>query len=297
MFKALWRMLRAIGYAITFQFDKVAEAWGSSSGAIAAQYDDIKSHHQKGIRSAKTAIASIMAVQEKKKKRLNELEEDIDKYQRLIAGAQAKGKKVTQALLAAGKSKEAIQADADYVKCKKAVKDFTSTLQAKVDEADSLAVDIEEADQQLAQQKASLQGMVRELKTIDQEKHATIADVEIARQQKEAQEIMAGISTSGTAEQRQRLQDMRNRLKQDAKITAELAGVDEDNAEKEFLDYALETEVDDEFDKLMGLASETTIETVQPKAIEDQSQRTGPVDFTVQQEREKEPARARIPEE
>lgn len=150
--------------------------------------------------------------------------------------------------------------------------------------------EIEENERQLSEYEGQLQSMVRELKSIEQEKHETIADVTIARQQQEANDLIAGISRSSSAEERQRLQDMRQRFKAEAKISSKLAGADADRAEQEFLEYAETESATSEFDQLMGLASET------PK-LEDQ--RTGQITYEVGKtdEREKEPARTKIPEE
>ena len=291
MFKALGRLFKSFIYLITFQLNKISEVWGSSPGAIAASYDDIKSQHTKSIHQVKRAVASIMGVQEKKKARLKQLEEDIEKQKKLMAGAQAMGKKRVAQLQSQGVAPEAIMQDAEYVKCGSAFKDFMSTAEAKTEEAEQLADEIDENDKQLADYEAQLHEMVRELKQIDQEKSSTIADVTIAKQQAEANDLIAGISRSSSTEERQRLQDMRQRLKAEAKISAKLAGADADRAEKEFLEYA-ETEVaTDEFAKLMGLAAEA--ET--PK-LEDQ--RAGQVSYEIggAATPEKEEVRSRLPE-
>ena len=289
MFKALGRLFKSFIYLITFQLNKLSEVWGSSPGAIAASYDDIKSQHTKSIHQVKRAVASIMGVQEKKKQRLQQLEEDIQKHEKLLAGAQAMGRKRIAKLQAEGATPEQIKVDAEYVKCGSAFKDFSSTLNAKREEAEHVADEIEENERQLSEYEGQLQSMVRELKTIEQEKHETIADVTIARQQQEANDLIAGISRSSSAEERQRLQDMRQRCKAEAKISSKLAGADADRAEQEFLEYAETESATSEFDQLMGLATET------PR-LEDQ--RTGQISYEVgtADEREKEPAHIKIPE-
>ena len=293
MFKALGRLFKSCIYLITFQLNKLSEVWGSSPGAIAASYDDIKSKHQASIHQVKRAVASIMGVQEKKKTRLKQLEEDIQKHQKLLAGAQAMGRKRITVLQSQGKSPDEIKVDAEYVKCGTAFKDFSSTLAAKQEEIENVADEIQENERQLADYEAQLHQMVRELKNIDQEKHETIADVTIAKQQQEANDLIAGISRSSSAEERARLQDMRQRLKAEAKISSKLAGADADRAEQEFLEYAETASATSEFDALMGLAAP---ESETPK-LEDQ--RTGQISYEVgsADEREKEPVRTRIPEE
>lgn len=254
MFKALGRVFKSFIYIITFQLNKLSEVWGSSAGAIAASYDDIRSKHQASIHQVKRAVASIMTVQEKKKNRLKQLELEINKYNKLLSGAQAMGQKVIAKLQLSGTSLEEIKTHPEYVKCGSAYKDFSSTLKAKKEEAEVVAEEVQINEKQLGEYEAQLHGMVRELKTIEQEKHETIADVTIARQQAEANDLIAGISQSNSAEERQRLQDMRQRLKAEVKISSRIAGVDADHAEKEFLEYAEQSEASSEFDSIMGLS-------------------------------------------
>ena len=62
----------------------------------------------------------------------------------------------------------------------------------------------------------------------------------------------------------QRMREMRQELKAEARISKEMAGTDTKVQEAEFLEYARKSQASAEFDSLIGLAGSTTPE--KPKA-------------------------------
>ena len=253
MFAAFGRLIRAIMYSFSGHFEYWAEIWGTSPAAIKAQYAAIEKSHTARIQEVKRAVAGIMKIKDEKEDRLKVLDTDVVKLNRLIQGAMAMAQKRVQVLQGQGMSLDDIKLDIDYVKCSTAFKDFSSTVTAKTEEATRLHDEIEGHDKQLTGYEASLMSMVRELGSIRQEGHETAADIQIARQEKEANDLIAGISQDRTGEDRQKLQDMRRRLRSEAKVSQKLAGIDSKNQEQEFLDYALTSAASTEFDKLVGL--------------------------------------------
>ena len=65
--------------------------------------------------------------------------------------------------------------------------------------------------------------------------------------------MLSGISTDGSSEELQRLRQMRQELKAEARISKELAGTDTKAQEAEFLEYARKSTASSEFDSLIGL--------------------------------------------
>jgi len=254
MFKAFGRLIRAILYTLTGNFDYWSQVWESSPTAIRAQFDAVETEHRTRIQEVKRAVAGIMSVQLKKQDRLAELDQDVAKQEKIMAGALAMGQKRAQLLKSQGKSDAEIQVDADYLRCSGGFKDATSTLSSKKTEASRLHDELEESAKQLTGYEVTMQGMIRELGKIKEQKDATVADVEIAKQEKEANDIISGISQSRSGETLQRLQDMRRRITSEAKISQKLAGVEAKQSEDEFLKYALDTNASNEFDRLAGIS-------------------------------------------
>ena len=171
-----------------------------------------------------------------------------------MAGALAMGQKRAQLLKSQGKADADIQTDADYLRCSGGFKDAASTMQSKKDEANRLHGELEEHAKQITGYEVTLQGMVRDLGKIKEQKDSTVADVEIAKQERDANDILAGISKSKSGDTLQRLEDMRRRITSEAKISQKLAGIDAKQSEDEFLKYALDTNANSEFDRLAGIA-------------------------------------------
>ena len=110
--------------------------------------------------------------------------------------------------------------------------------------------------QNVAGHKTQLESLLRELEKLKEEKHATVADLITAKEEKEIADMITGISNDRTAEELQELRDIRDQAKATARVSREMAGTDVDRSEAEFLEYAEQSVADDEFDALIGLSQE-----------------------------------------
>ena len=69
--------------------------------------------------------------------------------------------------------------------------------------------------------------------------------------------MLSGISQDKTNEELQELRDIRDNAKATARISREIAGVDAQRSEDEFLEYAAQSTIDSEFEALIGMTKET----------------------------------------
>ena len=152
---------------------------------------------------------------------------------------------------------EAVKHDPEYLKCQAAYKDFSSTLDEKEDRCTELENEINALVANVAGHKTQLESFLRDLEKIKQEKHATVAELMTAKEEKEIADMISGISKDRTSEELQELRDIRDQAKATARVSREMAGTDIARSEAEFLDYATRSEADTEFDKLIGLAKGT----------------------------------------
>jgi len=67
-------------------------------------------------------------------------------------------------------------------------------------------------------------------------------------------DTLAGIAKDGSAEELQRLRQLRQEVRAEARVSKELAGTDTKAQEAEFLEYARKSAASSEFDALLGLA-------------------------------------------
>jgi phage shock protein A len=151
---------------------------------------------------------------------------------------------------------EAVKNDPEYVKCQAAFKDFSTTLTEKQNHAVELEEDIKTFATNISGHKTQLQSLLREIEKLKTEKHETVAELLTAKEEQEIADMIAGISQDRTSEELQELREVRDQAKATARVSREVAGVDAQRSEAEFLEYATQTAADSEFDTLIGLTRE-----------------------------------------
>lgn len=258
MFGAIGRWFKAVGYLLTGQIDAARKALDTNPRTVRAQYDSIIRDKLSQIQQYKQAVAGLIAQQENKISKVKSLSEEVGKLERLKAGALAKARQTVTALQDSGKSKEEVHASEDYQKCLTAYNDFSSTLKEKQDRIAELEKDVEEYNTTISNHKVQLQQLIRDVENIRSESHEAVAEIITAKQEKELADMLSGIATDGSAEELQRLRQMRQELKAEARVSKELAGTDTKAQEAEFLEYARQSESSSEFDSLIGLGEKSS---------------------------------------
>jgi len=257
MFGAIFRWFKAVGYLLTGQIDSARRVIDTNPHVVRAKYDQIVRDKVSQIQIYKQAVASLIAQQENKIATVKRLTEDVQQLERLRAGALAKAKQTVEQLQKTGKTKEEVHSAEDYKKCLAAYNDFSSTLaekQARIAEAET---DIESYRKTIADHKVQLQQLLRDVEKVRAEASDAVADIITAKQEKDIADTLAGIAKDGSAEELQRLRQLRQEVRAEARISKELAGTDTKAQEAEFLEYARKSAASTEFDALLGLAEKT----------------------------------------
>lgn len=257
MFGALSRWAKALGYLLTGQIDASRRVLDQNPHVVRAKYDDIVRQKVNQIQIYKQAVAGLIAQEESKLSKVKTLSEEVANLERLKAGALGKAKQTVERLKAAGRDEASVKTDEDYKRCLAAFNDFSSTLKARQDQIAELERDIAGYAKTIGDHKVQLQQLLRDVDKIRSEAHEAVADVITAKQEREIADTLAGIAKDGTAEELQRMRQMRQELKAEARISKELAGTDTKVQEAEFLEYARQSQSSSEFDALIGLAKET----------------------------------------
>lgn len=269
MFRAIGRFFRAIGYLFTGKVDSAADSISNNPTVISATYDKVIQDKKKRLNEYKDAISAMIAQEESKKDKLSTLTEEVQKLEKLKAGAAARAKQLVEKYHG---DVEAVKNDPEYLKCQSAFKDFSSTLAEKQQRALELEEDLKTLMKNVNGHKAQIQTLMRELDKIKEEKHDAVADILSATEEKQIADMVNGISNDKTNEELHRLREMRQKAAANARISRELAGMDSKKAESEFLEYAQKSAADDEFDALIGLSAKkessesTAAETKIPEA-------------------------------
>jgi phage shock protein A len=257
MFGALVRWFKAVGYLLTGQIDSARRVIDTNPHVVRAKYDQIVRDKVSQIQIYKQAVASLIAQQENKIATVKRLTEEVQQLERLRAGALAKAKQTVEQLQKTGKTKEEVHSSEDYKKCLAAYNDFSSTLaekQARIAEAET---DIESYRKTIADHKVQLQQLLRDVEKVRAEASDAVADIITAKQEKDIADTLSGIAKDGSAEELQRLRQLRQEVRAEARISKEMAGTDTKAQEAEFLEYARKSAASTEFDALLGLAEKT----------------------------------------
>ncbi|MBN1880269.1 hypothetical protein JW823_09190 [bacterium] len=256
MIGAMIRWIKAVGYLLTGRIDSARRALDVNPHVVRAKFEEIIQEKTSRIQQYKQAVAGLIAQQETKMAKVKLLTDEIQRLESLRSGALAKAKQSVSALQAKGLTTEAIQQDEDYMKCLAAYNDFTSTLQEKQARVAELEDDIRGYGNKIKEHKVQLQQLVREIDKLKAEAMDSVADMITAKQEKEIADAFAGIAEDGTEKELQRMRQLRQEVKAEARISSELAGTDTRVQEAEFLDYARKSANNSEFDALIGLAAE-----------------------------------------
>jgi chromosome segregation ATPase len=265
MFGAIARWFKAVGYLLTGRIDSARRVIDSDPHVVRAKFDAIVRDKIAQIQVYKQAVGGLIAQQEQKIAKVKTLTEEVAQLERLKAGALAKAKQLVEKLQAEGKTKEQVQANEEYKKCLAAYNDFSSTLSEKQDHIAENEKDIAGYAKAIGDHKVQLQQLLRDVEKVKAESAETVADIITAKQEKDIADLLSGIAQNNSAEELQRMRQMRQELRAEARISKELAGTDTKAQEAEFLDYARRSATSSEFDNLIGLAEKPAAE---PKVAE-----------------------------
>ena len=240
---------------MTGQIDSARRVLDTNPHVVRAKYEEIVRDKVNQIHIYKQAVAGLIAQQETKIIKVKGLTEEAANLERLKAGALAKARQTVASLQQAGKSLEEIHQTEDYKKCLGAYNDFSSTLTEKQDHIAGLEKDIAGYAKNIGDHKVQLQQLLRDVDKLKSEAADAVADVITAKQERDLADMVSGIAKDGSAEELQRLRQLRQELKAEARVSREMAGTDTKAQEAEFLDYARRSAASNEFDGLLGLAA------------------------------------------
>ncbi|MFA6011403.1 MAG: hypothetical protein WC799_15560 [Desulfobacteraceae bacterium] len=257
MISALFRWAKAVGYLLTGQLDSARRTLDTNPHVMRAKYDEVIRDKTDRIHQYKQAVAGLIAQQENKIAKVKTLTAETNKLEDLKSGALAKAKQRVAQLQAQGKTEQDIKTDEDYMKCLAAYNDFSSTLMEKQAHIVELETDVKTYSDKIKDHKIQLQHLVREIDTLKAEASDAVAEIITAKQEKEIADAFSGIAEDGTEKELQRMRELRQEVKAEARISREMAGTDTRAQEAEFMEYARSTVANDEFDSLVGLAAKT----------------------------------------
>ena len=247
-FRAIGRYITAFFYLITGQIDEARKSLSSNPNVIAATYDSVVAEKTHNLQTYKEAVSGLIVQEENKKSKLKKLSEEIQKFENLRSGALTKAKKLAEQ---GNGNSEKIKTDPEYMKHQAAYRDFSSTLEEKKHQADEIEKDVVNIGKTIGSHKTRMEGLLRDLDKLKEEKQETIAEVLSAKEEKAISDMLSGISLDKSNKELQDMREMRQQIRASARVSREISGMDTSQQEQDYLSYAQSNKADDEFDKLI----------------------------------------------
>ena len=160
MLKAVGEYFRAVWDLVTFRVGKASDTLRMNPGVISANYDRVIEEKRKRLNQYKDAISAMIAQEETKKDKLRSLTGEIEKLEKLRAGAASKAKSLVEKY---NGDVNAVKSDPDYLKCQAAFKDFSSTLVEKQHRASEIDEDLKQLIANVGGHKTQIQALMRDL--------------------------------------------------------------------------------------------------------------------------------------
>ena len=253
MFRAIMRFFRSIGYLLTGKVDAQTDKLQRDPTVIKANFARIVQEKKASIQEYMSAVAQLVAQEEKKTQKVKRLGEETARLRNLQAGAGGTAKERAADLKAQGVAIGEIKTDTKILQAKAAFSDFGSTIEEKEARIAELESDIQGYSDRIKNHKIQLQSLSRDIDKIKDEAADTVADIITATEEKQLNDVLAGISEDGTGAELERMRELRNQAKAEAKVASELAGTDSKRLEAEYEHFAAANQANDEFDDLLGL--------------------------------------------
>lgn len=257
---AIGRLLRNVWYFFTGKVDRMSEGIEKDPTVIRRQFDVIINQRKMSINQYVEAVSGLIAIQEKKKARLEYASKELSRLATLRDGAIAMAKSRMNELQKKGMAKEQIETDATYQKCLTGFQDFSSSITQYENECKSLEGEIQSAQKEIDSHKIRLEQIKRSIDEVKKEKDATVADMLSAKEEEGINKVLAGIATDTTGEMLERLRDNRQKAKARARTTRELAQTDVQQSMAEFEKFASTSAAKTDFNKLIGLDESASAE-------------------------------------
>lgn len=264
MFKAIWNFFATMFTFGAGKINKASDVWNTDPTVIKEKYKQIMSETAGSIEEMQKALGIVIQLQDSQAKNLKEIHGEIEMLtkRKSAALAMANDRKniLEKSGLVGDALKDALNKDGEYLKCRTAFQDFTSTLESKNQEVGRLDTSVVELGNKIQDYKIRLQKMRAEMDNIKEEQSSTIADIQFAKQRKQIADMESGLQVGDkTSSMRAEIQELRQQAVGSAKAAEIYAGTDAKNIASEFDNYSEQKQAADAFDNLIFKDAQPTV--------------------------------------
>ncbi|MEQ8819821.1 MAG: hypothetical protein RLY93_06220 [Sumerlaeia bacterium] len=228
------RFITTLGGLISTSVDEGSDALTTTPKGIKAAFKVTRDKWTKQYHEVRDAVSQLMMVMEQKRSEIVRLEKEQEELEIKKRGAVERFKATREP-----KYQQAFQA--------------AHTRLGEVEtRLDQLAQETQDLEKQVDRYKLKLQEMQKQISELDRKEAESIADIVSSKQIVELNDRMANLSTSLSDENIQAIEKTRQKAKARAKLSDELAGVDNVNVEQEILAAGMSTDAEKEFAEMLA---------------------------------------------
>ncbi len=258
MFRAIGKLFKTIGYALTGRINEISEIWGEDPYVVGEKYNSILEEKKARYQTITRAVSRLMTSLDKKKKQLEAYRQQAEAKEKMMKGAKIAGQKRARELKSQGMTIEKIKSDEKIKEFAAKRNDASSSLTLLQNDISNLETEIEEDTRELKSFERDIKQMQREFENLQQERDRAIAKVASAKERKDLYEMKAGISNDETAELLKEVRDSVSNVENLTKLAAKTSGY-ENKAEEEELIALAESGGEEEFFNEIGLSEDPTL--------------------------------------
>jgi phage shock protein A len=227
-------------------FGRSAKARLGTAEAVEATYDEALAKEKEGFSNFRSGVAMQVKNKMKDETQATTLEAQLVQQKRRLTGAKNIVQEEVQRLVASGKTVDEAKAMipmSDKPLVREAYTAFTNlsgNITRDTKSLEDLKVRITDAAKQIEDYRLQGQQIHARIKDIERRKGQKIAELTSAQSRKQANEAMAGVGTTGTAELLASVDDVVAQAVAEAQVSDTMTGMDSERAAAKF-DLAAET--------------------------------------------------------
>lgn len=243
--------IRKLWQALTGWMFEGKDQLNENKHVVKAVYEKSKVQQAERIRTITDAVSKLIGIKNSKKDELNKLTKEMDDLKLAMQGAMNCANQRVAQLKTQGTTKEDIQLDSEYIRCRAGYQDAESTFAAKEERFKTLESSIDENSKTIAEYQQELHILKGQLEQLAEEEVEHIADIERSKAIAAANETLVGISRNSVDQDLTDIRNKRKELQGRAEAAEQLAGTDSKRATDMFIKFAKNEEAASKFDSLM----------------------------------------------
>ncbi|MCG2712967.1 MAG: hypothetical protein L6416_11690 [Candidatus Omnitrophica bacterium] len=255
MFKALGKLFKTIGYALSGRINQISEIWGEDPHVVGEKYNQIINEKKARYQTITRAVSRLMTSLDKKKRQLQEYRAQAQEKEKVTQGAKIAGQRRSRELKSQGMDIEKIKVDEKIKEFAAKSADAGSSLVLLKNDIKNLESEIEGDSKELKNFEKDIKQMQRDFDNLSQERDRAMAKVTSASERKQLYEMKTGISNDETSELLREVRNSVSNVENITKLAAKTTGYENKQEEEDLIALA-ETGGNEGFFSEIGLVDE-----------------------------------------